>query len=91
MLVVVVTLVLHSLSDMATVYIAASVMGMSGLLNNNTMGMVQTWLGLGTAVHHLVDFFLAYLIMIPLAKANIMNPTLLKKGVKDCETVSSHQ
>lgn len=88
---VLVTLVLHSLADMATVYVAASLMGMSGLLNNNTMGLVQAWLGLGTAVHHLVDFFIAYLIMIPLAKAKIINPSLLKGGKQSRETVSSHQ
>lgn len=89
-LMVVITLVLHSISDMATVYIAAKFMGMTGLLNNNTMGLVQLWLGLGTAVHHLVDFLIAYLIMIPLCKAKIMDPNLLKGGTSR-ETVSSNQ
>ncbi|MBQ7792126.1 MAG: ECF transporter S component [Clostridia bacterium] len=89
--VVIVTLLLHSLSDMATVYIAAELMGMTALLNSNSMGLVQLWLGLGTAVHHLVDFFIAYLVMVPLCKAKIMNPNLLKGGKKHRETVSSNQ
>ncbi len=90
-LVVIVTLILHSITDMATVYIAAEFMGMESLLNSNAMGVVQAWLGLGTAIHHLVDFFIAYLIMIPLCKAKIMDPNLLKGGKKSRETVSSNQ
>lgn len=89
-LVIIITLILHSLTDMATVYVAAEFMGMKTLLNSNAMGYVQAWLGLGTAVHHLVDFFLAYLIMIPLCKAKIMDPNLLGGGNRR-ETVSSHQ
>ncbi len=88
--VILVTLVLHSVSDMATVYIAAEFMGMPGLLNNQAMGYVQLWLGLGTAVHHLVDFLLAYLIIIPLSKAKFLNTNLFKKG-KDREVTGSHQ
>ena len=78
-LMVIVTLMLHSLADMAIVYIAAVCLGMNTILNNNAMGYVQTWLGVGTAIHHLVDFFLAYLIMLPLCKANIMNPDVLAR------------
>ncbi len=89
-LVVIVTLVLHSITDMATVYVAAEFMGMKTLLNSHAMGYVQIWLGLGTAVHHLVDFFIAYLVMIPLCKAKIINPNLLWGGKKR-ETVSSNK
>lgn len=90
-LTVIITLILHAVTDMAAVYVAAEWMGMTALLNNNTMGVVQAWLGLGTGVHHLVDFFLAYLIMIPLCKAKIMDPNLLMGGKKHRETVSSNQ
>ncbi len=90
-LTVIVTLILHSLTDMATVYIAAEFMGMSAILNSNAMGYVQLWLGLGTAVHHLVDYFIAYLIMLPLMKAKIINPTTLTGGNKIRETAGSHE
>lgn len=94
--IVAITLVLHSITDMLTVFIAAEFLGMEALLNSHAMGYVQAWLGIGTAVHHLVDFFIAYLIMIPLAKAKIMNPDLLNsfvfiKGGKKNETVGSHK
>lgn len=89
-LTVIVTLILHSLADMATVYLAAEFFRMGSLIGTNTMGYVQAWLGLGTAVHHLVDFVLAYLVLLPLAKAKLINPKLLERG-KNRETVSSNQ
>ena len=90
-LVVAITLVLHSITDMATVYIAADWLGMGGLLNNQGMGIVQYTIGVGTSIHHVVDFVLAYLVMIPLSKAKLINPKFLWGGKKNRETVSSNQ
>ena len=90
-LMVIITLILHSLADMAIVFVTAEWMGMKSLLNSNAMGYVQAWLGLGTAVHHLIDFSIAYLIMIPLAKAKLIDPNLILRGKKRRETVGSHK
>lgn len=90
-LVVAITLVLHSITDMATVYIAADWLGMGALLNSQGMDVVQYTIGVGTSIHHLVDFALAYLIMIPLSKAKLINPKFLWGGKKNRETVSSNQ
>ena len=89
-LTVLITLVLHTITDMATVYLAADFFHMSALLNHNSMGLVQTWIGIGTSLHHLVDFFIAILVLKPLSKAKLINPRLMWGG-ENRETVSSNQ
>lgn len=89
-LTVLITLVLHTITDMATVYLAAEFFHMGALLGKNSMGYVQAWIGIGTSVHHLVDFVIALLILKPLAKAGLMNPNLIWGGTKR-ETVGSNQ
>ncbi len=89
-LVIAITLVLHSLSDMVTVYLAADFFHMSALLDKNSMGYVQAWIGIGTSIHHIVDFAIAYVILKPLAKAGFMDSKLLWGGKKR-ETVGSNQ
>ena len=89
-LTVAVTLVLHAITDMGIVYIMAVFFGMDSILKSQAMSYVQAWLGIGTAVHHLVDFLLAYIILLPLSKAKIVAPDLLDGGKKN-ETVSSHK
>ena len=87
---ILVTMVLHSLSDMVTVYLAADFFHMSALLKGNTMGYVQAWIGIGTSVHHLVDFLIAYIILQPLSKTGLVS-SKLHWGGKQRETVSSNQ
>ncbi len=87
---ILVTLVLHSLSDMLTVYLAADFFHMSALLKGNTMGYVQAWIGIGTSVHHLVDFAIALLIAKPLSKAGLLENQYLLGGNKR-ETVGSNK
>ena len=87
---ILVTLVLHSLSDMLTVYLAADFFHMSALLKGNTMGYVQAWIGIGTSVHHLVDFLIAYIILQPLSKTSLVS-SKLHWGGKKRETVGSHK
>lgn len=74
---ILVTLVLHAISDMAIVFILAEGFGMADILKGNTMYIVQTTIGVGTAIHHVVDFLVAYVIMIPLSKAM---PNLFEKS-----------
>ena len=89
-LTVLVTLILHTVTDMFTVYLAASFFHMSKLLGGNSMSLVQTWIGVGTSLHHLVDFFIAFLILKPLAKAGLMDSKLIWGG-KQRETVGSNK
>ena len=68
-----VTLILHSVSDMLIVYIFASAFGMSNLLNGNSIGYVMWVIGIGTSIHHIVDFALAIPIINILYKAKFLD------------------
>jgi len=68
-LVFIVTVILHSLSDMATVWIIDELFVTANILKGQAMGAVQALLGLGTAVHHLVDYAIAMVVVIPVSKA----------------------
>ncbi len=68
-LVIAATLVIHTLSDMATVYIAAELFGISAFLKGESMAIVQAVIGAGTSIHHLIDFAIALAIIAPLHKA----------------------
>ena len=65
----IVTLILHSLSDMATVWVINELFTSANILKDQAMGAVQALLGLGTAAHHLVDYAIAMAIVIPISKA----------------------
>ncbi len=64
-----VTLVLHSLSDMATVWVIDALFVSADILKGQAMGAVQALLGLGTAAHHLVDYAIAMAVVIPVSKS----------------------
>lgn len=66
--VVFVTMVIHALSDMGIVYVLFS----SGvnLLKGQGMAIVQEIIGIGTSLHHLVDFALAIVVLTATAKAS---------------------
>ena len=89
-LTILVTMVLHTLADMFTIYLAATFFHMSYLLKGNSMKLVQLWIGVGTSLHHLLDFFIAFVILKPLTKAGLMDSKLIWGGTKR-ETVSSDQ
>lgn len=68
-LTVIVTLILHTLSDMGIVWVIATLFGMGNILSQNTMGAAQAVIGIGTSIHHLVDYAIAMVIVMPLSKA----------------------
>lgn len=68
-LVIAVTLVLHTLSDMATVYVVATLFNITAFLKGESMAVVQAVIGGGTSLHHIVDFLIALVIVTPLQKA----------------------
>lgn len=68
-LVLIVTLILHSLSDMATVWVIDMLFVSSDILKGQAMGAVQVLLGLGTGAHHLVDYAIAMAIVLPVTKS----------------------
>lgn len=68
-LVIAVTLVLHTLSDMATVYAVAALFNITAFLKGESMAVVQAVIGGGTSLHHIVDFIIALVIVTPLQKA----------------------
>lgn len=69
-LVLIVTLILHTLSDMLTVYVIASIAGFAEVLKGQAMSFVQYIIGVGTSVHHIVDFAVALLVYVPLRKVS---------------------
>lgn len=71
-LTVIVTMLLHSVSDMLIVYIFAGAAGMSALLNNQSMGYVMWVIGIGTSLHHLVDYAVAVPVVNILNKAGFI-------------------
>ncbi len=68
-LTVVVTLILHTLSDMGIVWIIATLFGMGNILSQNTMGAAQTVIAIGTSAHHIIDYIIATAVVIPVSKA----------------------
>lgn len=72
-LTILVTMILHSASDMLIVYIIAGAAGMSGLLNNQAMGYVMWVIAIGTSIHHLVDYAIAIPIINILNKAKFID------------------
>ncbi len=66
---VLVTLVLHTISDMAIVSAIATLFGMNSILSDQTMGTVQWVIGIGTSIHHVIDYAIAMAIVMPLSKA----------------------
>jgi niacin transporter len=68
-LIMMVTLVLHSLSDMATVWVINEVFTSASILKDQAMGAVQVLLGLGTAAHHILDYAIAIAVIMPISKA----------------------
>jgi len=68
-LTVLVTLVLHTLSDMGIVWVIATLFGMNNILSEQAMGTVQWIIGIGTSIHHIVDYAVAMVIVMPLSKA----------------------
>ena len=67
-LTVIATMVIHTLSDMGIVWIIATLFGMGNILSQNTMGAAQLLIGIGTSIHHLVDYTIAVVIITPLSK-----------------------
>lgn len=72
-LVLIVTLLLHSLSDMLIVYIFAGIAGMNNLLNGKSISYVMGLIAAGTSIHHLVDFAIAIPIINILNKAKFID------------------
>lgn len=68
-LTLILTLVVHTLSDMGTVWAIAKLFGMSSILKEQAMSLVQWTIALGTSVHHVVDYAIALAIVMPLSKA----------------------
>lgn len=68
-LTVLVTLILHTLSDMGIVWIIANIFGMGDILKGQGMGIAQTVIGIGTSIHHIVDYAIAMVIVLPLSKS----------------------
>ncbi len=68
-LTVLVTLVLHTLSDMGIVWVIATLFGMKNILSEQAMGTVQWIIGIGTSIHHIVDYAVAMVVVMPLSKA----------------------
>ena len=81
-LTVAVTLVLHTLSDMGIVWIIAKLFGMGEILKGQGMAAAQTVIGIGTSLHHIVDYAIAMVVVIPLSKAfkNMFTYTIKGKG-----------
>lgn len=71
-LVILVTMILHSVSDMLIVYIIAGAAGMASLLNDQTMGYVMWVIAIGTSIHHLVDYAVAIPVINILNKAKFI-------------------
>jgi niacin transporter len=63
-----VTLLLHTLSDMFIVYLLFAFFGQTAITAGNTMQYVQFVIAVGTSVHHVLDFFIATAVYIPLSK-----------------------
>ncbi|MBR2476571.1 MAG: ECF transporter S component [Clostridia bacterium] len=81
-LTVAVTLVLHTLSDMGIVWLIAAPLGMGEILKGEGMAIAQAVIGVGTSLHHIVDYAIAMAIIAPLSKAfkNLFPHTFRKKG-----------
>ena len=81
-LTVAVTLVLHTLSDMGIVWAIASLFGMGEVLKGQGMAAAQTVIGVGTSIHHLVDYAIAMVIVMPLSKVfkNMFSYKIGSKG-----------
>lgn len=82
-LTVIVTLVLHTLSDMGIVWAIATLFGLGEILKGQGMVAAQTVIGIGTSAHHLVDYAIAMVIVMPLSKVykNIFNYTIKNKDI----------
>ncbi len=88
-LVLLVTLLLHALSDMAIVYVLSSWFNIN-VIGDQAMGYVQYVIGIGTSIHHVVDYAIAVAIAIPLTKAmpGVINENGLKLSGKATGTPS---
>lgn len=63
-----VTLVLHTISDMGIVWVIANMFGMGSILKDQAMDLVQWVIAIGTSIHHVVDYALAMVVVMPLSK-----------------------
>ncbi|MDR0406396.1 MAG: ECF transporter S component [Clostridiales bacterium] len=62
------TMIIHALSEMLIVYLLFAFFGQSKIIGSNTMMYVQSVIAAGTSVHHLVDYFIAMMICVPLSR-----------------------
>ncbi|OQB16102.1 MAG: Niacin transporter NiaX [Firmicutes bacterium ADurb.Bin193] len=67
-LVIFATMILHSASDMLIVYLLFKLFGQTAIIGGYTMQFVQIIIGVGTSLHHLVDFAITMVIYYPLSK-----------------------
>ena len=69
-LIIIVTLLLHTLSDMGIVYILFLTMGIN--LKGLSLSYTMTVIGIGTSIHHLVDFAITLPIYYAMRNAKLV-------------------